>query len=187
MFRVWLWIIRSGKYNDKRYWYEWQRWIQQNTQREKKQNEKKKRKSQYKHSKQNKTYHVQWVYQNTQSSFISTGASLSPTGRKRVSAGLTWLTTTPSLSLPDQIRSPRHSHWWLMTRRGRCNYRWGLLEVDPRCGCGLDERVVLAFARWGDGWGEWVVPSRDEVMIESSWKPSQQIGSSPTILDCWYG
>lgn len=29
------------------------------------------------------------------------------------------------------------------------------------------------------------IPSRDEVMMLSSWNPSQQIGSSPTILDCY--
>ena len=28
------------------------------------------------------------------------------------------------------------------------------------------------------------IPSSEDVMMESSWKPSQQIGSSPTILDC---
>lgn len=29
-----------------------------------------------------------------------------------------------------------------------------------------------------------VIPSREEAMMQSSWKPSQQIGSDPTILDC---
>lgn len=27
------------------------------------------------------------------------------------------------------------------------------------------------------------IPSREEVMIQSSWNPSQEIGSEPTILD----
>ena len=33
------------------------------------------------------------------------------------------------------------------------------------------------------GEGEGKIPSREEVMMQSSWNPSQEIGSDPTILD----
>lgn len=51
-------------------------------------------------------------------------------------------------------------------------------SVDPRCGCDLEALSngdLKTEAR--------DIPSRDEVMIQSSWNPTQQIGSSPTILD----
>lgn len=45
------------------------------------------------------------------------------------------------------------------------------------CGCGLG----LLAGRLDDDKDN--IPSRDEVMMLSSWNPSQQMGSSPTILD----
>jgi hypothetical protein len=41
---------------------------------------------------------------------------------------------------------------------------------------------LLAIVYYGDV-DEKVIPSREEAMMQSSWKPSQQIGSDPTILD----
>lgn len=46
------------------------------------------------------------------------------------------------------------------------------------CGCGLGLSAGIDDDDDADH-----IPSRDEVMMLSSWNPSQQMGSSPTTLD----
>lgn len=82
---------------------------------------------------------------------------------------------------PEAVADDRLMRLSFGPSRGRCQVRiWpcvvlvmGILLVDGWIG-GFEVKVNI----W-----EMYVPSRDDVMIQSSWKPSQQIGSSPTTLD----